>query len=115
MTEDNSPWKVAGVSIGRGNGSRPARECEAACGWFVAGDSVGIAVADGAGSASRSATGSAVAVRAALSAIAHKHLTIGPSTARTGRSVLTAAFEAAAQTIHDEAQSLGLEPGDLAS
>jgi hypothetical protein len=107
-------WKVA---IGCVAGTRhvsQGRACEDAVGTLLAGDLLGVAIADGAGSAPRGALGATVAVRAALAALEHVHLTGAPVDQHAGTGILRTAFTCALKKMRDQAAELSVPVSDLA-
>lgn len=114
VVPENS-WKVAGCSLPGTTHQRRGRSCEDASDWFRSGELLAIAVADGAGSASQAALGSALAVRTALDTILDLHLKICPITAKTATQTLGITCQKTRDTLCAKAIEIGVEPSDLAS
>ncbi len=83
--------------------------CEDYCGWKIYSDTVVMAVADGAGSASLGSLGAKVAVEAAL-----QTFSLMPSDAISGAHLKLAAYNSL-QGVTRHAEALCMEPSDLAS
>jgi serine/threonine protein phosphatase PrpC len=107
-------WKVAGCSLPGTAHLRRGRFCEDSFGSLVNDDLLGIAVADGAGSAAQAALGSKLAVRTALLALREQHLKAGPITADNAKEALIVACRQTLNTLCDRAAEIGAEPRDLA-
>src|SRR5258708_35475626 len=69
-------WNVAGCSLPGAAHLRKCRDCEDSFGWFIDGDLLCIAVADGAGSAAEAALGSALAVHTAITTVMEMRLAV---------------------------------------
>lgn len=106
-------WKVAGCSTPGTAHLRRGRFCEDSFGSLVSDDLLGIAVADGAGSAAQAALGSKLAVRTALLALRDQHLNCS-ITANNAKEALVAACRQTLNTLCDRAAEIGAEPRDLA-
>lgn len=98
-----------GCSVAGSSHIKNCTPCEDYCGWQISPDSVLMAVADGAGSASHAQIGAKVAVETAL------HTLSKPSLNQSDCSDLKLASENALQAVIERAEALGLEPSDLAS
>jgi len=94
---------------------RRSRGCEDAAGWFRLGSLLGVAVADGAGSAPQAALGSTIAVRTALLTLREHHLNVCPITAKTAKQALVAAYEHTVNAHCSMAQEMGVDRSDLAT
>jgi serine/threonine protein phosphatase PrpC len=130
-------WRVAGVSVAGTSHARSGLVCQDNRAWFAAGDIVGMAVADGAGSRPLSQHGSAVAVRAAIIHLVEQYdmgtLKNGDGHAESWfsrwqffkpkrqndddrlRVPLKQSFAAAAKAVEAEAAELGTTPQELAT
>jgi hypothetical protein len=113
-TPERKCWKVAFGCVAGTRHLNQGRNCEDAVGSFVAGQLLGVAIADGAGSAPRGGLGATVAVRAALAAIQHAYLNGDPTTQGAAREILCSAFRCALKSLTDEAARCSLPPSDLA-
>jgi hypothetical protein len=111
---EENRWKIAGCSLPGTGHLRRGRGCEDAVGWFQHAGLLGVAVADGAGSAALAALGSGLAVRTALLTLQDHHLHVCPITANSAKHALV---NACRQTIHmlcARAAETAFEPCDLA-
>ena len=108
-------WKIAGHSAPGTAHLRRGRTCEDNCDWFMEDELLGIAVADGAGSASHGAIGSALVVRTALKTLLDLHLKVCPITAKTSALALGLACQKVQNSLAVKAIELGIEPSDLAT
>ena len=113
-THVQGSWRIANVSRTGSRHLRHGQVCEDSAGWFIDSELVAIAVADGAGSAPRSALGSAAAVRAAILAVMDRQWTLGAITLEVAPKVLSFAFESAAKALLAEAAAVGGVPDDFA-
>lgn len=107
-------WKIVGCSRPGTAHLRRDRTCEDAIGWVVSDELLGIAVADGAGSAAHPALGSALAVSTALTTLLDHHLTICPITANSAKQALVIACRQALNALCAKAEEIGANPPDLA-
>jgi len=112
---ETGSWKIAECSLPGTGHLRRGRCCEDAAGWFRLGSLLGVAIADGAGSAPQAARGSALAVRTALLTLRHHHLNICPLTANTAKQALVAACEHTVNAHCAMAQEMGVNRSDLAT
>lgn len=130
-------WRVAGVSVAGTSHVRSGLVCQDNRAWFDAGDIVGMAIADGAGSKPFSEHGSAVAVRAAIVHLVEQYErgSLKNSDEKAGgwlsrwfcfkpkkqddddglRMRLKQSFAAAAKAVEVEAAELGTTPQELAT
>ena len=108
-------WKITGVSVPGAAHVRRGRGCEDAVDWFVSDDLLGIAVADGAGSASQSARGSALAVRTAIEALRQQHQPTNPIVFDNAIQVLKHACRGTQTALVAEAKEMGIAPRELAT
>lgn len=70
LAEEHAGWRALGAAVAGSRHLSDGRECDDALGTRACGDCLALAVADGAGFASRGGDGSLLAVEAALQAIA---------------------------------------------
>ena len=107
-------WQVVGSSRPGTAHIRRSKTCEDAIGWFISGELLVIAVADGAGSAAQAALGSTLAVRTALITLLDRHEKC-PVAAETATQALASACQTTLNTLAARAAEVDGDPGDLAS
>lgn len=111
------PWRVAGVSVKGVSHVRNGQPCQDAHCWrLLSGETLVVAVADGAGSAPQADVGSAVAAAAAVEWIAHRESIIaGLQDKEQWQKFLIEAVEAARDAVDAEAASRSLPARNLAT
>ncbi|MDR3560792.1 MAG: PP2C family serine/threonine-protein phosphatase [Negativicutes bacterium] len=108
-------WKIAGCSLAGTTHIRRGRSCEDAVGWFIHGDLLVIAVADGAGSAAQPSLGSVVAVRGALTTLWNVSVLGNPICSENATEILGNTCQTTLNIMCRTAAELGIEPNELAS
>lgn len=111
---DRTGWKVAFACVAGTRHVSHNLPCDDAAGSFVAGQLLGVAMADGAGSASRGGLGASLAVRAALASIQYRYLNGDPTNEEAAPAILRSAFRCAVKSLIDEAVRSTVAPRDLA-
>jgi hypothetical protein len=114
-TQERKSWHVSGGCVIGPKHAKTGGHCEDAAAWFCTGDTLFIALADGAGSASHARVGSALAVRVAVEAMMHTHLTGRPITLQAAGQILVSLFESAQNRVCEQAALLGVKPTELSS
>ena len=106
-------WRVSSSCVAGTRHLDMGRGCEDAAGAFVVGRLLGVAIADGAGSAPRGGMGAALAVRAAIAAIEHAYLNDEPVTQETAPGIMRTAFCCAQKTLCVEARRQSTSPREF--
>jgi hypothetical protein len=107
-------WKVEGFSVTGVSHVRQASPCEDSCGWFATDELIGLVLADGAGSARHSASGSKLVIRTAVSSLLQNALFNHSITPETVQRSLVSAFRHGVENLYGHAFETGTEPQDLA-
>lgn len=114
---ESNHWRITAASVRGKSHEKTGHPCQDSHHYLVTPDGVLLAaVADGAGTASRSEIGSAIAARAAVESLSLRDSrTPWPSDDGGWRCLLTSALESALAAVEDSAAALTIPPRDLAT
>src|SRR5205823_2754232 len=110
-----STWRVVAASVAGRSHEVSGRPCEDSHAFAVVGDTLVVAVGDGAGSAPEAATGSAVAVTAAVAAMVERLARTGCGGPATLADAVCAALTTSRGALEREAAERAIPLGDLAT
>jgi hypothetical protein len=116
MPQAQNGWRVVGASVQGEGHRRKGQSCQDAHQWREVGRDVLVAaVADGAGSASCSEVGAALATRAAVTEALQQLHDRMPDNDDSWRDLLSHCFHAAWHDVHSQSMVLEVEPHELAT